>query len=215
MKELLKQLDIFSSFDNEELARMEKFFVLKSYKQNEIIVTHTEIKKSLFIVVNGKIVSTLELPDGMERNHGRYSAGDFFGVISVFGNKPPVADYTAAEKSELLIIQEKGLLDLVENESAVAIKFISRLLNTTIKQLRQSSKFLADVVLWGEDASRRVITDELTGIYNREFLDDALENFFNISKNNNKPLSLLMLDIDSYREINEALGHEIGNKIIL
>ncbi len=215
MKKLLKQLDIFSSLNDEEFARIEKFFALRSYRQNEKIVAHNEIKKWLFIVISGNIVSSLELPEGMERNHGKYSTGDFFGVISIFGNKPPVADYIAAEKSELLVIQEKSLIELVENESAIAVKMISRLLNKTIGQLRDSSKFLADVVQWGEQASRRGITDELTGIYNREFLEDALQNFFNISKNNNKPLSLLMLDIDNYREINEALGHEMGNKIIL
>jgi diguanylate cyclase (GGDEF)-like protein len=215
MKKLLKQIDIFMIFNDDELSRLERYLTVQTFEKDAVVIAHDEIKKSLFIVLNGKIVSILKLPEGIKRNHGKYFTGDFFGVTSLFGNKAPVADYSAAEKSELLVIHEKEILELVENDSVIAIKFMSHLLNLTIRQLRESSNILADVVQWGENASRRVITDELTGIYNREFLEDALENFFDISKSNNKPLSLLMLDIDSYRQINEDLGREIGNKIIL
>ncbi len=83
----------------------------------------------------------------------------------------------------------------------------------TIQRLKDTSKFLADVVQWGEEASRRVITDEMTGVYNRVFLEDALESFFNISKNNNKSLSRLIMDIDNFKDINSA-GDEAGNGVI-
>ncbi len=83
-----------------------------------------------------------------------------------------------------------------------------------MERFRSSSRFFSDVVQWGENASRRVITDELTGIYNRAFLDDALESFFEISRNNNKPLALFMLDIDNFRTINSGLGREAADGII-
>jgi diguanylate cyclase (GGDEF)-like protein len=215
MKELLKKINFFAIFNNDEVNRIEKHITLQRYDKDDVILTHDKINKRLFIVLNGKVDSALKLPKGIERKHGTFSAGDVFGVISLFGNKLPVADYTAVEPTELLIIHEKGILDLVENESAIAIKFISYLLNRTIRHLRESSKFLTDIVQWGENASRRVITDEMTGVYNKEFLEDALENFFNISKSNNKPLSLLMMDIDGCRKINQDCGYDTANKIIL
>ncbi|MBN2403743.1 MAG: GGDEF domain-containing protein [Spirochaetes bacterium] len=214
MKEQLKNLNIFKSFNNDELDLLKKYFSYKSYKKDEIIASRNNISKELYIVLNGKIVSTLNLPGNINRKRDEYETGDFFGEISLFGYKLPFDTFYAAEESDLLIISGKKILELIENSSGIAIKFISQLLSMTIHQLRNSNKFLADVVQWGENASRRVITDELTGLYNRAFLDDALENFFYISKSNNKPLSFLMFDLDNFRDINENYGHETGNNIL-
>lgn len=214
MKEQLKNLHIFKSFENDELALIEKYFSYRNFKKNEIISAQNNGSKELHIVLDGKIVSTLNLPGNINRKRDEYGSGDFFREVSLFGSKLSFETFYAAEDSDLLVISEKNILELIENSSNIAIKFISQLLSMTIHQLRTSSKFLADVVQWGESASRRVITDELTGLYNRAFLDDALENFFYISKSNNKPLSFLMLDLDNFRDINENYGHETGNNIL-
>jgi len=49
-----------------------------------------------------------------------------------------------------------------------------RMLNITAQRLRDTGEFLSDMVHWGEAARRRAITDELTGAYNRRFLDEAM-----------------------------------------
>ena len=217
MKELLKNLQIFSDFNEIEINVIGKYFSLKKYNLDENISGVHDINQNVFIVSKGKIVNALNIPGSINRKHGEYGPGDFFSGISLLGDKPLSENNTfyAAEKSELLMIAEKSILELIENKPDVAIKFITQLLSITILQLRKSSKFLADVVQWGENASRRVITDELTGLYNRAFLDDALENFFNISKSNKKALSLLMVDIDNFGKINEKFGHEMGNKVLI
>jgi diguanylate cyclase (GGDEF)-like protein len=214
MKDNLKNLHLFKSFNIAEISAVEKYFSFKSYSKDEIIASQSENPRELMIVLNGKIVSTLSLPGNISRKRDEYESGSFFGEMSLFGYKVRFDTFYAAEESTLAVISEKNMLLLIENESEIAMKFISRLLSMTINQLRNSSKFLADVVQWGENASRRVITDELTGLYNRAFLDDALENFFYISKSNSKPLSFLMLDLDNFRNINENYGHETGNKIL-
>jgi two-component system cell cycle response regulator len=71
------------------------------------------------------------------------------------------------------------------------------------------------MVRWGDEASRRAITDELTGAYNRRFLDNSLDDYFETAKKSKKPLSLIMADLDYFRQINEAYGHDMGDKTIL
>ncbi len=215
MKELLKSLNFLSEFNEEELSLFERNFTVRIYKKDEIISSYNEAAKEAFIVLKGKIFSTLNLPGDIERKHGEYGPGDVFSEGSLFGYKPPFDTFFAFEISEVLIISEKNIRELIESSPIAAIKLTSYLLSMTIRQLRNSSQFLADIVQWGENASRRVITDELTGLYNRAFLDDVLDSFFNISKSNNKPLSLLMLDLDNFREINERYDHETGNKILI
>ncbi len=210
----IKNLVIFSDFNPDEIAFIEKHFKMKSFEGGETIIDRDENKKELFIVLQGKVIRSQSVSGSIERNQGEFQRGDFFGGISLFGNKPALGRYFALEKSILLSIKEKNINSLIEHNSEIAVKLISHLLSLTIQQLRKSSRFFADVVQWGENASRRVITDEMTGIYNRAFLEDALENFFSISKSNNKPLTLFMLDIDNFSKINEVLGLEAGNRIL-
>ncbi len=214
MKDVLIELHIFYGFQDEELKLLENYFTLRSFNNGDEVISRNDVIDELYIVLNGKIVSTIDIPGSIERKHGEFQTGDFFGEVPLFGKRPSFDTYVAVEKTEVISIEEKALASLVENHSETALKLISRLLVGTIQHLRDSSNFLADVVQWGEDASRRVITDELTGVYNRAFLDDALENFFNISQSNNKPLSLLMVDLDNFRIINDHLGMEDGNKIL-
>ncbi|NLV68636.1 MAG: GGDEF domain-containing protein [Spirochaetes bacterium] len=214
MKQYFRQLEIFDSLNDDELELLEPCSSVRSYNPDDIILSHSSTGRDLYIILSGRVFSTLKLPGTLDRKYGELVPGDFFGESSVFGNLPLFNTYTAAENSELLIINEKAFTGLIEKNPAAATKLISLLLSGTIRQLRRSSGFLAQIVQWGENASRRVITDELTGIYNRTFLDDAVENFFNISKSNYKPLSLLMLDVDNCRKINELLDHESGNRVI-
>lgn len=209
-----RQLEIFKGLSDNELAVLAEHTSLRVFEHGEAIAKNGSTVRSLFIIISGKVLSTLNLPGTLERRYGELVPGEFFGESSAFSNLPLFNTYTASGKCEILVTEEKAFSELIVSSPAGAVRLMARLLGMTIRQFRKSSGFLASIVQWGEEASRRVITDELTGVYNRAFLDDAVENFFSISKSNGKPLSLLMLDIDNCRKINEALGHDTGNEVI-
>ncbi len=58
------------------------------------------------------------------------------------------------------------------------------------------------------------ITDGLTGIYNRRFLETRLKEEFDKNKRNYKPLSLIMFDIDFFKNVNDAYGHRCGDFVL-
>jgi diguanylate cyclase (GGDEF)-like protein len=215
MIEEIRKFEIFCDFNDAEMALIEKACVIKLYEKDSMVIKSGENKNNLFIIMSGKVVSTQHIEKSRERRPGEFLPGDFFGEVSLSGNKPVFDSYIASEKTQLLAMSETKILKMIDENSDVAVKFISRLLSLTIQRFRRSSAFYSDIVQWGENASRRVITDELTGIYNRAFLEDAIENFFNISKSNNKSLSLFMIDLDNFRVINETYGLEAGNQILL
>lgn len=58
-------------------------------------------------------------------------------------------------------------------------------------------------------------TDELTGIANRRFFNNFFQNEWNRCKRQNQPISLLILDIDLFKQINDNYGHQMGDKILM
>ncbi len=215
MKRLSAQQGLFRDFGDDALARLAPYFEERAASPGETIVAQNALVRELYVVVEGRVESVLALPGSIERPHGDCLPGDFFGEVSLFGDRPSSDTYRAAEPCRLLVLGQAKLAALMEERPVDAVALIGRLLGLTIRNLRASSSFLADVVQWGERASRRVITDELTGVYNRPFLEDALENFFEISKSNNKPVAFLMMDVDNFRGINEAIGRERADAVIV
>lgn len=59
--------------------------------------------------------------------------------------------------------------------------------------------------------SKLAMTDELTNLYNRRAFLLALDKEFASSSRGNRKLSMLMLDIDYFKKINDKYGHQIGD----
>ncbi len=57
-------------------------------------------------------------------------------------------------------------------------------------------------------------TDPLTGVANRRMLERDIGNYGRLAKRYNKPLSLIMLDIDNFKGINDTYGHAVGDQVL-
>lgn len=60
----------------------------------------------------------------------------------------------------------------------------------------------------------RAIKDEKTGLYNANHYQDQMKRQVAIAQRTNAPLSLIMLDIDKFKHINDTYGHLAGDKVL-
>lgn len=61
---------------------------------------------------------------------------------------------------------------------------------------------------------RRASHDFLTGMLNREAIMERLDIFFRLSKRTGEPLSILIADIDHFKQVNDTFGHLAGDKVL-
>jgi two-component system cell cycle response regulator len=87
-------------------------------------------------------------------------------------------------------------------------------LRTRVKSLVKKKALLDRLCDKYEMAVQSAITDKLTGLYNRRYFDHFLDFEIKRSTRQNASLALLMLDIDNFKQINDSLGHLIGDRIL-
>jgi diguanylate cyclase (GGDEF)-like protein len=73
-----------------------------------------------------------------------------------------------------------------------------------------------EVELWqrNQDLERVAQTDGLTGIANRRTFDEALECAIRRARRTNEPVSLLLLDLDHFKVLNDMAGHQVGDEVL-
>jgi diguanylate cyclase (GGDEF)-like protein len=66
-----------------------------------------------------------------------------------------------------------------------------------------------------KDPSRLIFEDELTGVYNRRFLLNYFQYKVPWDALQNHPLSLIMMDVDYFKQINDTYGHDAGDQALI
>lgn len=63
-------------------------------------------------------------------------------------------------------------------------------------------------------AERLAVTDGLTGVFNRRYLDTTLDEELSRAGRHGRPLTIAMIDIDHFKRFNDAHGHQAGDRLL-
>lgn len=69
-------------------------------------------------------------------------------------------------------------------------------------------KFMIDLL------SQKAQIDALTGLWNRRFFDQRLEAEISLSRRSHRPLSVLVVDLDHFKAVNDRYGHPAGDEVL-
>jgi len=92
--------------------------------------------------------------------------------------------------------------------------FIYPLIRT---QLREEGKLRAmteSLSARSETLEHAALTDALTGMQNRRYFDDALREYLEEFSRIGRPIGLLILDLDHFKQVNDTYGHDIGDEVL-
>lgn len=73
---------------------------------------------------------------------------------------------------------------------------------------------LAEIRTLQEKLSEEALRDPLTGLYNRRYLSETLPRELSRANRKNQPVSVVMMDIDHFKQLNDAHGHGAGDLVL-
>jgi diguanylate cyclase (GGDEF)-like protein len=206
---------LFAALSELEFNAVTAFMERRRVTAGEKVFNEGDHGEDMFVLLAGALSAHKRQPDGTQRWMFDIAPGSFLGEMSIIVNEPRSATISAKEDSDLMVLQGIDFYRIIFEHPMIGIKMLSSIGAVQDSWLNQTSRHLKDLVLWGETARRRAITDELTGLYNRNFLEESIKERFKIGAVGARQMSLIMMDLDKVHEINERYGAVGGDRVII
>jgi diguanylate cyclase (GGDEF)-like protein len=154
---------------------------------------------------------------------------DGFEVASFIRNNPktnkiPIIFITAASQTDHLDLEgyESGAIDIIykpinqvvlKQKVQTLVEFI-RIQQVLEEKVNELTILNEENQKMQEHIERLASIDYLTQTMNRRVLDESYERFYKDAKRNQTPISLLMIDLDNFKDYNDYYGHQKGDEAL-
>ena len=165
--------------------------------------------RALYLIVSGRLRVHLDSPESEPLS--QLHPGESVGELAVIDANPASAYVVADIPSRVLVLPEEIFWALVHASHAVA----RNLLFLLSQRLRRSNHALLEGMRLQQEYLRNVTTDDLTGLNNRRYLQDALKRQITRCAMSGRPLCFVLMDIDLFKRVNDTHGHLAGDRVLV
>lgn len=206
--DLLQQSELFKGVSLTAIRHVLAHCSERKFTFGDLLLSPDTANDEMYILLNGTVTIYLDSLDSAPLT--TLGAGDCVGEMSLFDGQRPSAYVKAREPTVVLVIAREALWDLIDTSHEVSRNLL-RLLST---RLRANNTAMTEIQrqkrLFEHDASH----DALTGLNNRRWLDAFLVGFQGPDLVPYLPLSVVMLDVDHFKHLNDTYGHLAGDRVL-
>ena len=205
---LLESLELFKGVLPEDIHELLQSCDRRDLAADELLLSPGEKNEHVFIVLSGSLnvhvgsVSTPAL--------ATMETGECVGEMSIIEDRDPSAYVIGAEDSHLLVIHQSTLWDMVN----ASHEFAKNLLIVLSERVRSHNRVIADSYGELRKFERHATTDALTGLGNRHSMDESFPREISRCKPDDCPISLIMIDVDNFKDFNDKFGHIAGDRAL-
>lgn len=160
---------------------------------------------TLYVVLEGRLGVFLDAVEGDPTIV--LETGQTVGEISVIDESPASASVIAMGAVRLLAIEQDAFWRAVQ----LSHEFAINLLFLLATRVRRGNQTIVEGTRERLAIERSALVDVLTGLSNRRWLEERLPRFIARHEHSGDPLSILVIDIDHFKRINDEFGHAAGD----
>jgi len=169
---------------------------------------------SLIFSDQGNIFHHLQVENSVQDNAALVALSESHSPKEVWGTRSDYSEFPVEITSQRLSLDQFGHYILVVRDITARKQTdaeIKALHYDLERRVLKRTEELADA---NEQLEYQAMHDSLTGLPNRVLLQDRLEQAINFSQGNNTMLALLILDLNNFKEVNDTLGHHVGDLLL-
>ena len=92
--------------------------------------------------------------------------------------------------------------------------FIYPLIRQQVKEEGKLRAMTVSLSARSETLEQAALTDALTGMQTRRYFDDALKEYLGEFRRVERPIGLMILDLDHFKQVNDTHGHDVGDEVL-
>ncbi len=206
--EKLSAVRLFAGVPPNELRELLIHCRVKRLDKEGILIRPGESDDRLYVLLTGMLRIHLATVDNDPI--ASVLPGESVGEMSVIDSSPRSAYVVAGEPSRLLEIRRDIFWALANICPSVPVN----LLHLLAERLRGNNTMVHESKLLQQEYKRHASVDGLTGLYNRRWLDEVLPRQLKRSLMQKVPMSLVMIDVDHFKQFNDRYGHQAGDFVL-
>ena len=174
----------------------------------QVLLDPKEVNLNIYVVLSGELLVCLEPNVGNPLV--RVGPGDCVGELSIIDTALPSAYVMSASASQLLAISKDVLWRMLAREQRIAVN----LLNVLSQRIRESNIVLLGNLEIQREYRNKAETDSLTALHNRTWFEEVFPKQLELCERIGQHCSLLMLDVDHFKKVNDQYGHQNGDEAL-
>lgn len=210
---ILKNSRLFLGLSAEEIKVLASSMTYSEFETNQTLVYEGDSGNELFIMLKGFVVVSMKC-DTNDLVLEKLECGEFFGEMAMLEQESRSATCRALEAVACAVLTTEDFENIILQQPKIANVVLNNMLKIMSERLMKTNKLVLQIIQWGDEARKRAITDEFTGLYNRRYLEESFEGLIKRSQSTHG-LVFAMVDIDYFSKLNSIYGIVFCDKIIL
>jgi diguanylate cyclase (GGDEF)-like protein len=181
---------------------------IRELPRGEVLIAEGELSRNVYVLLKGML--EVQLDPARKDVVARIDPGQTVGELAPIDHRARSATVIAATECRVLDVAEDTFWSLLRTSHAFALN----VLGTVCDRLRGINVSLTESRRLQKELERKANIDVLTNLGNRRWLDEVLQFEVRGASGGGAPLSVVMIDIDHFKLLNDAHGHSAGDYVL-